>query len=55
MRAVKAVDREGHNHAARISREDFRRASGISGDVQADAALTQMNPTRNSSLTPLTT
>jgi hypothetical protein len=28
---------------AGISREDFRRASDISGDVQADTALMQMN------------
>ena len=35
-------------------REDFRRASALSGDVQADTTLMQMNPTRNSSLTPLT-
>jgi hypothetical protein len=42
------------DHAARIFTEDFAGASDISGDVQADTTLTQMNPTRNSSLTPLT-
>ena len=34
--------------------EDFRGAGDVSGDVKADTTLTQMNPTRNSSLTPLT-
>jgi hypothetical protein len=40
---AKLLNREGHHHAAGISREDFRRASDISGDVKADAILMQMN------------
>jgi len=40
---AKLLNREGHHHAAGISREDFRRASDISGDVKADATLMQMN------------
>jgi hypothetical protein len=40
----KAVDREGHHYAAGISREDFRRAGDISGDVQADTTLMQHEP-----------
>jgi hypothetical protein len=35
-------------------REDFRGTGDVPGDVKADVTLTQMNPTRNSSLTPLT-
>ena len=42
-RAGKAAHREGHHHAARICREDFRRAGDISVDVQADTTLMQMN------------
>jgi hypothetical protein len=41
-RAGKAAHREGHYHTAGISREDFRRAGDISGDVQADTTLTQI-------------
>ena len=43
-RAGKAAHREGHHHAARVSREDFRRASDISGNVQADTTLMQHEP-----------
>ena len=42
-RAGKAADRKGLQHAAGISREDFRRTSDLSRDVQADT-LTKMNP-----------
>ena len=37
--AVKAAHREGHHHATGISREDFRRASDLSGHVQANTLM----------------
>ena len=33
---VRPAHREGHHHAAGISHEDFRKASDISGNVQAE-------------------
>jgi hypothetical protein len=42
-RAIKAVDREGHHHAAGISYEDFRRTGNISGNAKTDITLTQIS------------